>query len=733
MIIIKELFESDLDANDATFFSSKKLDKINYNFNQILVEGGGPIGPNGIDGGPGGVGLSGIIGDTGIVGEDGPQGDTGPDGLNEWRELKDTSSTIFPKEVNAIVRKVKIGINSVLSEYSTESMTGVENSLKVHKFNSTIGESNEHLNSMLFSANDDIVQSSTDLFGYNFLRYNLKDYLQLGSLDYGNALLDLDLLIECDTFKFNGIDGETREIGETSIFKNLNIDGTGTTRFSNVKMLPGNGVTDKVLTATDNIGTISWVNDNYNKFPIGTIIPVASNFVYNSTNFEIDGSYSYVSSDSTTWNFMHGRGKQDGPWRGWYLCNGKIWETVDSTIQYTSPNLVRFEYDIDEGLGALTSGDDTRVFIGGADISISASYGTNSYSLTETDSTTKRESSIGNTSITHHNDFDGVNEVYLVYLGSTDLVWKTSTGAAATLHNVNLKYHPTDPTLVCSAPSQVYQVTTEIPDVAYWEDYTNFGISSGDNTYSLTLSGNSVVAGGYYMIHGGTKVRLFTTTADGTGFSPVTASTCISNTADFIYDQDVDGGNLNGYFAAYYNPPEDVIGYVFNSATFETSTLFYQSNGSTLAPQGWYRRRTTPKANTMRRYWNGTSFEGSFIKKDYVAVLSNQFGAYNGIMCDAPSVNGVFASHPIFVASNGNLNNSTSIIGQVNQSASNTSQIYIHNNGIHSNPTVDGRHALVPITGSYSNMEDGIHGCNINFTGSPINPITILDDCIDFE
>jgi hypothetical protein len=81
---------------------SIKFEKINYNFDQILANGGGPVGPKGQKGDQGQVGSTGQKGQKGEIGETGQKGDSGAtdspwykvevdvnnDGINEVTLLK---------------------------------------------------------------------------------------------------------------------------------------------------------------------------------------------------------------------------------------------------------------------------------------------------------------------------------------------------------------------------------------------------------------------------------------------------------------------------------------------------------------------------------------------------------------------------------------------------------------------------------------------------------------------
>jgi len=65
---LKEIFESDSEII--------RISKLNYNFDQLLSNGGGPQGPQGTQG------VTGIAGPVGSTGVAGPQGPAGADGSN---------------------------------------------------------------------------------------------------------------------------------------------------------------------------------------------------------------------------------------------------------------------------------------------------------------------------------------------------------------------------------------------------------------------------------------------------------------------------------------------------------------------------------------------------------------------------------------------------------------------------------------------------------------------------
>ena len=89
-INLKEIFEGDSDFI--------KTEKINYNFDQILANGGGPAGPQGTQGTVGVPGIPGGIGPTGPTGLAGPQGSSGAstnfwDRDGEWNNGGNSTAT----------------------------------------------------------------------------------------------------------------------------------------------------------------------------------------------------------------------------------------------------------------------------------------------------------------------------------------------------------------------------------------------------------------------------------------------------------------------------------------------------------------------------------------------------------------------------------------------------------------------------------------------------------------
>ena len=80
-INLKQILQSDT--------QQEKLDKINYNFDQLIANGGGPMGATGSIGE---TGAQGVTGDQGAQGTQGPQGPQGPADTSTNSQWKDAST-----------------------------------------------------------------------------------------------------------------------------------------------------------------------------------------------------------------------------------------------------------------------------------------------------------------------------------------------------------------------------------------------------------------------------------------------------------------------------------------------------------------------------------------------------------------------------------------------------------------------------------------------------------------
>jgi hypothetical protein len=123
-INIKELFVTDLNPNSGVWWSKDKIDKINYNFDQL--SNGGMPGPQGTIGADGGDGNMGAQGDTGYKGLQGYQGPQGAESLNDWDYFPEGNGLpgyLFPRknpatDIQSAPVALRIGFLGNDSEYN---------------------------------------------------------------------------------------------------------------------------------------------------------------------------------------------------------------------------------------------------------------------------------------------------------------------------------------------------------------------------------------------------------------------------------------------------------------------------------------------------------------------------------------------------------------------------------------------------------------------------------------
>ena len=90
--------------------NSIKIEKINYNFDQILANGGGPVGPKGQKGDQGQVGSTGQKGEKGEIGNTGLKGDSGATD-SPWYKVQLDANTDNQNEVTILKPKRGTDLN----------------------------------------------------------------------------------------------------------------------------------------------------------------------------------------------------------------------------------------------------------------------------------------------------------------------------------------------------------------------------------------------------------------------------------------------------------------------------------------------------------------------------------------------------------------------------------------------------------------------------------------------
>ena len=292
-INIQEILDADSEA--------QRIDKINYNFDQIVANGGGPIGLTGAKG------ASGSVGATGAQGPAGPTGPTGAQGAySDFFVASDIT------EADAI--------------YLKQDTSGQ------HTTTLTLGEANAISNGSVLNYEDSALRilAVQDL-GNNVIRYqhstdsskyidvNFSDNGTTRALEWKTSAIGSSKTV----YEFNG---STLYLTSSNIVK-VKLDDVESNFISDVKFsgdvsMPETGVdvTGKVITSTNAAGQFAWTDPGV--VPIGTIVMAPQFVIANSIDFTSSGDSGYDKI---------GRGTND--WAGWYWCNGQTWGT------YVTPDL----------------------------------------------------------------------------------------------------------------------------------------------------------------------------------------------------------------------------------------------------------------------------------------------------------------------------------------------------------------------------------------------------------
>ena len=337
-INIKELFSGDS--------SNIQLDKINYNFDQIVANGGGPIGLTGSKGDVGPQGAKGEKGDTGSQGIKGEPG-TATDYFvreeysSDYYSLSPVSDALHGSPAAIILGSLTVPGDSpedLGDEVPLKLYSRLSGSLRLADMGSAY-----------------YVDVESRQSGGNFtLNFNKSP---LGSGDY--------------IYTFNGENLILKSGGVNKV--NL---GAVTSTFDSAMVLNSSlkitsGAQAGRYLKSDASGNATW-STLTTAVPVGTIVMV-SKFVLDS-NVNWTGTYPAVGNSDYV-------GRGTGSWEGWYYCYGKTWAAGSTSFE--TPDM-RERYPIGyvgsplSFAGASTDVNSAAVGSGVAsDISVAGYFGAN--------------------------------------------------------------------------------------------------------------------------------------------------------------------------------------------------------------------------------------------------------------------------------------------------------------------------------------------------------------------
>ncbi|MDC1282389.1 collagen-like protein [bacterium] len=339
-INLKQISSSDSD--------NTKLDKVNYNFDQLIANGGGPMGHQGIRGAQGPQGVTGPQGAQGALGAKGDQGAAGVTNNQLWTSIPGaigsltadtiipvhsaTTSTVYPPVVS-------VGFLDSDPEYNTaQSITGgnVPYQWLINR-KSNFSSNLRFTNDLLTSYFD---FTMTTVGGTNAVMKMGFEATTTGTIEWH---------AETHLFVDNISRNTVLEINPNEIIYNFPIEFRNDVQILDTLTIGhSSAAPNKLAVAVNNAGEIQFKTaaEIGGGVPYGTIISVLPS-VFKDNNFfvnyeQIDASSTNPAQQTKPLEIRVGSGINE--WAGWYLCHGHGW--TDGTNSHSVPDLNSFDYSI---------------------------------------------------------------------------------------------------------------------------------------------------------------------------------------------------------------------------------------------------------------------------------------------------------------------------------------------------------------------------------------------------
>ena len=704
---IKELYKSDLDPNYiSTWWSTKKVEKLNWNFDRIEEAGGGPLGPQGWLGKSGPIGANGATGANGRQGPQGNRGNQGFTGDTDWIEnyvAGDTNATLLIKQIKDDPYDVKVGFDknsagysSVTSHSATTGSINRWNTPNINTWNAVFTSSDIDGSVVDISARkvyfwnlgvDVATTHSTLQTGFyntggktkylsnNFIFQtplftndagvfsptasgNLKEYLKLAATRF-----DLDPVV-VSTFS------------NTAVFRATTQSGTpvnhkfGPNTYSN----PGAGKVAYTNSPAPN-GTVLWGNayDVIGGFPVGSIIITQDEFI--DAFFHLDESGTVVNKgavsgfDDTnpatipTIEFRYGAGKTGTKFEGWYLCNGKTWSK--GAVSYLLPNLCKFGYSIDYDV----FGDFTQLEI----VAIGVIQQTTTNKSIQGSAVIEFNALESNTPGTYlfNNGTQGQTKVLESYIDTGEPLEKIYEGTGVNTFNYEDGKDGTDPfdgktglIYLCylgqdgfkwNSDATAGTITLETVSLSYNATTVATACSASTASYKSNFS-TAWNDAGTWTTNGNKLYNSAGTDYAPSGYYHKDGIVRYWNYSTLAFTSRQACPSYTSIQLAYnasatssslngtFSTRTKSTYYINSTALSAATSLYTNASGTSLATAGWYRDAGS------RRYWNGTAFEGAIFTQDYVNYLGATGQLSYGTTASG-ACNGDYAIEPYYEVS----------------------------------------------------------------------------------
>lgn len=329
-----------------------KLDKINYNFDQLIVYGGGPKGYKGPDGNAGPQGFQGTSGNQGFQGASGYQGVDAPSTSTDWESVGEIASTqddlaimatLFSKDYETDSPSiVSVGYKYIDDELDT-NYHAQQNHSGIPPSQWIINKQNNVASNLRFTSVD-VNNNAFDINMDNSNLINGESTLHLGFINFDESQ---QLNIESQNHIF-------KSSADAYTFFDIKSDGGNTynaTTFedsvtfnSGLRITDSSKGTNKVMVSDDDNGRVAFktVQEIGGSVPIGTIISILPK-IFSDGNRFINTQSIDAYEDNNPLKIRMGAGINE--YAGWYLCNGQTWKNVDG-FSITSPDLNSFSFSI---------------------------------------------------------------------------------------------------------------------------------------------------------------------------------------------------------------------------------------------------------------------------------------------------------------------------------------------------------------------------------------------------
>ena len=473
-----------------------KLDKVNYNFDQLVANGGGPQGFQGNPGDTGYQGVTGYQGNQGSLGDQGAVGVQGTSGQGIWKEngiSPNSTKTLLPThDTNTHgpnAPTVAIGYKSDSDFYQN----GVEENVSLLLNRGTNSQNNLELrtegsDNAFYYRLSSSANLATMITGFRLPTNGSSAVLKQYATEFQWISEDPNAVVPLIS-----LNGTKLQVNVDADF-NSPVTINGTLKISGTATAAAAG---KIAVSADASGTVDFktIEEIGGVVPLGTIVSVDPSFF--STNFILNQTNVASGGDATSAKFKVGAGINN--FAGWYLCNGKEW-TDGAGIDYQTEDLNSFSYTIEDNpdslntnsQGAATQSDYSLTIIGGSSVTMDANYTAPNYNITGSVSTTSTP--IGNSQ--GGTTFTIKKLPQIVYLGTEDLYWQDKGIDQAPTTVATYRFiDGSNDALVAATISEVvsaqsgnsgtFNVSIPAPADQYWDNSNLPAINSPSAIYTI--------------------------------------------------------------------------------------------------------------------------------------------------------------------------------------------------------------------------------------------------------